>query len=78
MQLYHKLRLNIALFLLDHNQLQFVDVWYYNKRLHKECIITFTRTASKVSRLKWKRDLLKGVSLKIYRLTYIHFGDTML
>lgn len=78
MQLYHKFRLNIALFLLEHNQLQFVDAWYYNKRLHKECIITFTRTTAKASRKAWKRALLDGVSLKIYRLTYVHFGDTML
>lgn len=81
MQLYHKLKFNIGYHQLKRHKLEFIDVWYYNKDLKKECIMTFTyrwNISHSKTYARWKRDLFKGVSNRKYRITYVHFGDTML
>lgn len=78
MQFYHIIKLELGLKLLAHDKLYFIDVWYYNQQLQKECIITFIPETIASSWKRWKRDLLKGVSDHKYRITYVHFGNTML
>ena len=78
MQLYHKIKPQIGLILLNNHKLVFVDVWYYDYELHKECVLTFIPETITSSWKRWKRDLLKGVSEHKYRITYVHFGNTML
>ena len=81
MQLYHKIKLNLGYQLLKQHKLEFIDIWYYDYKLHKECILTFTfrhNISHCHTYQHWKRELLKGVSHKKYRITYVHFGKTML
>lgn len=77
-QLYHVIKFYIGLQLLAHDKLYFIDIWYYDYELHKECVLTFIPETISSSWKRWKRDLLKGVSDHKYRITYVHFGDTML
>ena len=77
-QLYHIIKFNIGLKLAAHDKLYFIDVWFYDYDLRKECVWTFIPNTATSQRKRWKRDLLKGVSEHKYRITYVHFGNTML
>lgn len=75
MTLYHKLKLHYALYLLKHHKLKFVDIWYYNHQLQKECIMTLM---SHIDIDRYFSDLTTGVNEKKYTLTYIHLGENMI
>ena len=78
MQLYHILKLKLGLYLLNHDQLQFVDAWYYSYKLQKECIITFTKSAGSYNQKRWASDLITSVINKKSLISYIHFSKEML
>lgn len=74
MQLFQLIKLNYALHLLKNHWLKFVDVWYYDPALHKECIMTFVPRDIK----HWKKELINSVKQNKYKITYIYLGDTAL
>lgn len=77
-QLYYTIKFYIGLRLLKQNKLYYVDVWYFDLYLKKECVITFTAGDLTLSEIRWKRELLDEGSKNNVKITYVHFVDNMI
>lgn len=77
-QLFYLIKFEVGLKLLAKHKLYYVDVWYYYPKLKKECVVTFAAGDLTQRGKVWKRDILQGVSKHKFKITYVHFIDTMI
>lgn len=75
MSLYYKLKLIYALYELKHHRLKFIDIWYYDNHLQKECVLTLI---TQLDLDRYLSELTEGVKKQRYVISYIHLGKSVL
>ena len=71
------IKLHLGLILLKTNNIEMLDIWYYNNYLHKECILTLIKQSDIDRYLPILTGMVKAGRAKITFIYYIEHLDKL-